>query len=330
VSELREVASHGRSDDELQVLTRPVGEDDGEPSTRTEEMGEESRRLDTLMKTDPRLIADPLDAPIPVDGYLRLTDDSGRALRDIEAGERGEFVVVPGPQPSRNILAGRPVTASAPVPAPIVSNERQTCQHCEGTGYMPSVSDLLRESAEWISDMDSVVKAFYEHLLDLAHGDAVMAAKMKGATDEQAGRAGDEAVADLAYIFPADLLTARAGQEGSRGAAQRDKLAKALVALATMYDPSDADAMARLDTALTSMGARHASFARRDGTVSGATLAEYNLVKRALMDILSAGLGPKLTAAHAAAWSQAYDDAAGTMLRVAARQTSTAPRFPRA
>jgi hemoglobin-like flavoprotein len=281
--DLRDVQSYGRSGDEVQVVTR--------------EPGEESRRLATLMQTDPRLIADPLGAPIelPVE---RLTDDQGRALRDIRDGEYGE-VVLAGPQPGRNILAGAPVTASAPVPAPIVRVERETCPHCEGTGYMPSISDNLRASIALVGDSGAeIVKAFYAELLSVAPG--------------------------LADLFPADLLTT----DATKG--QRDKLLKALIALSDLYDPADTDKMARLDTALKSFGRSHAAFARPDGTVRGATWEEYAAVKEVLFRTLVAAAGTGWRAEWTESWSQAYDYAAAVMLTEQYRSGFSAPRFPRA
>lgn len=232
------------------------------------------------------------------------------------------------PQPGRNILAAAPVTASAAVPAVIVSANREECPTCRGAGYMPSVSDLLQESASWIDDMDGVVMAFYNRMLELARKDAEEQVHSTGGPYAVALAAGDAAVADLAHLFPSDLLTGAVGAEDSAGAGQRDKLAKALVALSKMYDPADAEQMARLDTAINSMGTRHAAFVRRDGTIKGATWEEYGLAKRALMDVL--GTLPQLTRAHAEAWSQAYDYTASGMVQVQYRSGFTMPRFPEA
>jgi len=318
-TELSDVVSVQRDGEKVTVETQ-AGEDDGEPDRYADahEPGEESRRLQSLMQTDPRLIADPLNAPIspadpspipagpfhrgdiPIDDddYPRLTDDHGRALRDIAAGERGEFVLA-GPQPGRNILAGEPVMAAAKVPAPLVRVEREPCPHCEGMGYMPSISDHLRASIALVGDSgDPIVQAFYAELLSLAPA--------------------------LAGLFPSDLLTA----DKIRG--QRDKLLKALIALSELYDPADEDKMGRLDTALKAFGRSHAAFIRPDGSVQGATWEEYATVKTILFRTLVAAAGSAWKPEYTASWSQAYDYAAAVMVAEQYRSASaTFPRFPR-
>lgn len=231
------------------------------------------------------------------------------------------------PQPGRNILAGDPVTASAPVPRQLVAAIAETCSHC-GTVVVPSISDLLRESAGWVTDMDAVIVAFYSRMMEIVRDDSERSARMRGADPFTAAQEGNEAVADLAHIFPADLISATAGEGNSRGVHQRDKLASALVDLAKLFDPSDEEKMRRLDSAVSSMGGRHASFVRRDGTVQGATLEEYAIAKRALMDVLGT-LGDRFTDHHREAWSLAYDFVAGGMMRVQQLSGFSMPRFPR-
>lgn len=244
-------------------------------------------------------------------------EPTGRTGDDDPASERQ-----PAPQPSRHILSAQPIRARMAVPAARVSATREPCPHCEGTGYMPSISDLLRESASWISDMDGVVVAFYTKLLEIAREDAERAAWATG--DDQAA-AGDEAVADAAFIFPPDLIAAAAGDADSRGAGQRDKLAKALVDIATYFDPADPEKMERLGNVIRSMANRHGAFVRRDGTIRGATDEEYVQVHRALAYVL--GTLPKLTPAHAEAWNLAYQHVSGGMQYF--QQAAVAPRFPR-
>lgn len=230
------------------------------------------------------------------------------------------------PQPSRHVLS-ESVIARSVVPTPIVSPTRQPCESCRGTGYMPSISDYLRESASWIDDMDAVVRYFYTTMLDMARTDAEKDAHDAGHPDPLA--VGQAAVDDLAFLFPPDLISAATGETDSRGAAQRDKLAEKLVGVATLYNPADAEAMERLDNVITSMAARHAAFARRDGTIKPTSLEEYALAKKALFATLVT-LGPRFTGAHEAAWSAAYDFVAGGMMRAQPLSGSSFPRFPRA
>jgi len=318
VDELRPVAEVG----DEQIKAPPA--DDGE-----------SQRLETLMHTDPRLINDPLGAPLDptspapiptkpgmvlpsgafdhrgVGDAERMTDDDGRALRDISAGERGRFTIA-APQPGRNILAGKPVLAAAPPAAPLVAAERQPCRHCEGMGYVPSISDNLRQSITLVGDSgDEIIQAFYAELLALAPG--------------------------LASLFPRDLLDPRSpspgdmdGESPRSGRGQRDKLLHALKALSEMYDPADDEKMARLDTALKAFGRSHAAFVRPSGEIKGATWEEYAAVKEVLFRTLTAAAGSAWKPEYTASWSQAYDYAAGVMIAEQHRSAFSAPRFPRA
>ncbi len=239
---------------------------------------------------------------------------------ETQPGDSGRIMV--GWQPARNIVGERPEPV-ARMPKPIVNSIGEVCPTC---GHkMPGIKELLEESAGWIDDLDGVIVAFYTQMLDMAHADAAELALSQGKSPEQAELDGQDAVADLAYLFPADLVTAAAGED-SRGAGQRDKLAKALVGLATSFDLSDPESMGWLDRQLEIWGRRHAAFQRRNGTIQGATLGEYNLAKRALFAVLGT-LGERLTAAHVEAWSQAYDYAASGMMMAAIRSASTAPRF---
>lgn len=226
-------------------------------------------------------------------------------------------------RPTRHIL-DKHMTAVVALPKPVVTPLGEVCPACGASS--PGIKDLLLESAGWIQDLDGAVVAFYQRLLDLARADAEQGAVTAGLSQTQVQDAGEVAVQDLAFLFPADLLSATEG-ESSKGAEQRDKLAKALVALASTYDPSDDDKMLRLDNVIKSMGHRHAAFARRDGTIRGATWYEYHLAKRALMDVL-VSLGDRFSPQHAEAWSQAYDYTASGMIQVQLRSGALAPRFP--
>lgn len=182
---------------------------------------------------------------------------------------------------------------------PSVRAERQPCPECKGTGYMPSQNDLLRESIALVGDGgDVIVREFYTRLL--------------------------HAAPDLASLFPADLL------QSDETHHQRDRLLKALVALSQSYDRTDPDGMNRLDVTLGFYGRNHAAFQRPDGTVSGATLEEYAAVKGVLFATLIEAAGPAWKPEYTAAWSDAYDYAAGVMMAEQRRTEMTVPRMPRA
>jgi hemoglobin-like flavoprotein len=201
-----------------------------------------------------------------------------------------------------------PMTDSGVHALPMTSGlgeHRVACEHCEGTGYVTrSTNDLLRESLELIGDGgDMLVKEFYTRLL--------------------------YAAPDLAALFPADLLTAATSDPNSGGAKQRDRLLGALIALANSYNLDDPAGMDRLDTALGAFGRSHASFARPDGTVQGATLEEYAAVKATLFGTLIATAGPAWKPSFTMAWSEAYDYAAAAMMHEQHRAGFRYPRAPR-
>lgn len=194
--------------------------------------------------------------------------------------------------------------ASAPVPTPIVQPFRTECAHCDGSGFVPGINDLLQESIALLGDYgDEVVRTFY---VDLFRRDP-----------------------DLAGLFPGNPTQGDFGTD-HRGAQQRDRLLEALKALAGLYDPGKADAMEHLDQALARFGRAHASFVRKDGTIKGATWEEYAAVKDALFTTLVRAAGEHWRAEYTEAWSQAYDYAAGVMLVEQFRSGFAAPRFPRA
>jgi hemoglobin-like flavoprotein len=186
---------------------------------------------------------------------------------------------------------------------------RVECHECQGVGYvLKSVNDLLRESLGLLGDAgDAVVTEFYRRLIDADNG--------KPPADQ------------LASLFPPDLLT----DDRTRG--QRDKLLKALTALADWYVPDDPALMGRLDTALRAYGRSHALFVRPDGSVRGATLQEYAAVQTVLMGTLRHAAGKAWLPEYDAAWAEAYDHAAPVMLAEAHRAVLagevTMPRMPR-
>ncbi len=194
-------------------------------------------------------------------------------------------------------------TGRSQVPRPMVSQHREQCPHCEGTGFMPGISDYLRESIALVGDQgDEVVRAFYGTLF--------------------------RAAPELVKLFPGDPTKGDLGTD-HKGARQRELLLSALVALSDLYDPDDGDKMARLDTALGSFGRKHAAFVRPDGTIKGATWEEYGAVKDALFQTLVRFAEEKWKPEYTEAWSQAYDYAAAVMLAEQHRSGFSAPRFPR-
>lgn len=196
------------------------------------------------------------------------------------------------------------LAARAAVPHAIVSPHREMCEHCGGSGYMPGISDYLRESIALLGDQgDAVVRTFYGALFRSAP--------------------------ELVSLFPGNPVEGDLGTD-HKGAKQRELLLGALVALSDLYDPDDADRMQRLNTALASFGRKHAAFTRPDGTIKGATLEEYAAVKGALFATLVQAAGNAWKAEYTEAWSQAYDYATGSMLAEQYRSGFAAPRFPRA
>lgn len=206
-------------------------------------------------------------------------------------------------QETRWASEGIPATARAGVPHALVSQHREQCAHCGGTGAVPNISDYLRESIALIGDQgDQVIRTFYGTLF--------------------------RAAPELAQLFPGNPTEGDLGTD-HKGAKQREKLLGAIVALADLYDPDDLDRMARLDTALGSYGRSHATFVRADGTIRGATLDEYAAVKSALFQTLVQAAGNAWRPEYTESWSQAYDYAAAVMLAEQFRSGFAAPRFPR-
>jgi hemoglobin-like flavoprotein len=191
-------------------------------------------------------------------------------------------------------------------------SHRTPCPTCRGRGVVPTVADLLQESIALVQDGDLVVRAFYASLVERAP--------------------------HLVPLFPADLITATAGEEGSPGAHQRERLLAAIVALATHYDDTDPEAMAYINRAARTFGEHHALFFRGEGVpAQGATPDEYALVKVVLFDTLHRAAGAAWLPEYDAAWSQAYDDlqiemqhAAKALRERAARgEVVLQPRYPR-
>lgn len=195
----------------------------------------------------------------------------------------------------------------AKLPPLTVPSARAECPHCEGRGYVPSINDLLRESAALLTGnepeaADSVIRDFYVALFREAP--------------------------TLVAIFPGDPTQGDFGST-TRGAKQRELLLDALAGLSELYDPSNPARMEQLDGALKRFGRAHAAFARPDGTVSGATLEEYKAVKDALLATLIRACGEKWRPEYGVAWNRAYDYAAAAMLVEQHRSGFTAPRYVR-
>lgn len=237
--------------------------------------------------------------------------EQGRAY---EPGDEASTAELPNPEPLANTGAGQDGDISEPAPdeSGAINTEpgRPTCPTCRGRGYVPTTNDLLRESIALVADGgDVVVREFYTRLL--------------------------HAAPDLAALFPPDLLTASTGDELSDGYGQRNRLLGALVSLSQFYNPADAQGMARLNVVLTSWGGRHAAFLRPDGTVRGATLAEYEAVKQVLFGTLVAAAGDRWHPEYTAAWDEAYEHAAKGMIAgeyalICERGGELHPREPRA
>jgi hemoglobin-like flavoprotein len=180
---------------------------------------------------------------------------------------------------------------------------RDDCPHCMGTGRVLTTNDYLRMSIDLLGDQgDKVVAEFYARLLTEAP--------------------------ELASLFPADLVDPLAGA-GSPGRIQRDKLLGALVAVSQTYDRDNPKAMEILDTHLATFGRSHANFQRSNGTVRGATLAEYHAVKVVLFGTLHDAAGEAWRPEFDDAWSEAYDYAVGEMLHAQNHTDLRSPRYPR-
>lgn len=202
-----------------------------------------------------------------------------------------------------------PVTDSgvhaAPEPAADVRTVRAACPTCEGVGYVErTINELLRESIALIpvDGGDGVISEFYSRLL--------------------------AAAPSLIPLFPRDLLTAATQEGASPGAMQRDKLLQALLALSELYGGS-ADDMARLDAALETFGRHHAAFQRPDGTVQGATEAEYDAVRDVLFGTLIDTAGRAWLPEYTAAWLEAYSYAKTGMLWAQYHSGFTSARYTR-
>lgn len=187
--------------------------------------------------------------------------------------------------------------------APAAQGEdRETCWHCRGTGKALRTADILAESLALFPtadpvQMDAFVVEFYRRL--------VSADSRKAEGDR------------LAPLFPADLTTGDA--LNSQGHRQRDALLGALVELITQYDPDHlwSGEMDHLVKLLQKAGRSHAAFRRPDGSIRGATPAEYGEVFAVLVGLLHDVFGERWLAEYDAAWTDAYWFAAIEMMHAA-------------
>lgn len=209
------------------------------------------------------------------------------------------------------------VHAALPEPRTDAPTIRAACATCEGHGYVERpVNDLLRESLSLIpvDGGDTVIRDFYRRLLSLVIPGA-------DGRDVHLG-------AQLAPLFPRDLLTAATQDGASPGAMQRDKLLQALIALAELHGTGNPDDQQRLDTALGSFGRSHAAFQRPDG-VYGATEEEYDAVGDVLAATLAGAAGTLWRPEYTRAWRQAYSYAKVGMLWAQYHSGMHAARYPR-
>jgi hemoglobin-like flavoprotein len=171
------------------------------------------------------------------------------------------------------------------------------------TDVLHELRDLIPTDPHGSVTGDTIIRDFYQQLL--------------------------AAAPDLASLFPADLITATAGQEDSPGALQRDRLLSALVDVLTLYG-GGREAMTRLNALITSMGNRHAAFARPDGTVRGATEQEYDAVGSVFTATLVNALGDHWKPEYGVALAEAYRYTKIGMLWAQLNSGMTMPRYPRA
>jgi hemoglobin-like flavoprotein len=260
-----------------------------------------ARVIDGARVPEPEL---PVDPPV----WEAVTGEAwgDATTAEIERIKDGEEAQVS--EQGERLAVLRPAVPGHGQPGP-VRGVRVDCHECAGRGFVvKSVNDLLRESLALLGDAgDAVVTEFYRRLIDADNG--------KDPADQ------------LASLFPPDLLT----DDRTRG--QRDRLLKALVALADLYHPDDPAALERLDNALAAYGRAHAPFVRPDGQVRGASLAEYAAVQQVLMGALHDAAGKAWLPGYDAAWAEAFDYAAAKMMveqhRVTISGEFTMGRMPR-
>lgn len=169
------------------------------------------------------------------------------------------------------------------------AQRRQRCAHCGA--LPPTVNDWLRESVELVAPQaDELVLVFYRRFFALTRG-------------------------QVAALFPPDILTGKAGDPESEGAAQRDRIVKAVLAVAKYFDPDDAEAMETLNNVLDTFGFQHSNFAWPDGVNRGATFGQYRRAGMALFDAFHQIGGDQWRQEFDEAWNDAFDHIADRMLK---------------
>lgn len=166
-----------------------------------------------------------------------------------------------------------------------MTDEREDCPACRGTGKTQTTVDYLAElvgmlPADNNAAMDAIIADFYGRLI--------------------------VAAPHLKQFFPADLTTGDA--LNSRGNRQRDMLLNALVQLLTRYDPEhpESDNMQALMTAADTWGRSHTEWQAADGSLYVPTEEDYLTVRNVLAAVLSDGLGERLEGVHVNALVRAY------------------------
>lgn len=163
-------------------------------------------------------------------------------------------------------------------------DDRETCEHCRGTGKKLRTNDYLAELVAMLpgepAQLDVVIAQFYELLLANAP--------------------------HLKEFFPADLTTGDA--LNSHGNKQRDQLLNALVTILTRYDPDhpDSEEMTALMTNADTWGRSHSEWATRTGGYYVPSEEDYITVRNTLAQVLQNGLGDKLRPEHVRSLVAAY------------------------
>jgi hemoglobin-like flavoprotein len=197
---------------------------------------------------------------------------------------------------------------------PQITDDREDCPVCHGTGKKLRCADYLAEIVGMLPAddpvaMDMIIADFYRHFM--------------------------EAAPHLKVFFPADLTTGDA--LNSKGNKQRDQLLNALVLLLSRYDPDhpQSDGMKALRTNALTWGHSHTAWLNPEtGEIYYPTPDDYLAVRNVLVMLLSGGLGDKLTSKHVAALARAYHSVSNWMQTSAdewrmEQGEPTVPRRPR-
>lgn len=172
-----------------------------------------------------------------------------------------------------------------------MTDDRDDCPACRGTGKVQTTADYLAELVGMLptdnaAALDAIIADFYGRLV--------------GTSTTQG------AAPHLKQFFPADLTTGDA--LNSKGNRQRDMLLNALVQLLTRYDPDhpESENMQALMTAADTWGRSHSEWQAADGTLYVPSEEDYLAVRNVLAAVLSDGLGTRLEGVHVGALVRAY------------------------